>query len=131
MHVHASGRTFTLQCGAGSKPRYRPTVTRRGRERGRPAGRRGDDDHAAAMDQFPVRLEVERGIATITLDSPANRNALSAGLRRGLAARLGEAMADEGVRAIVVTGSGPAFCAGADLKESAAQLGGAAPIDPG
>ena len=83
------------------------------------------------MDDYPVLLEVERGIATITLDSPANRNALSAPLRRGLVARLTTAGQDEGVRAIVITGNGPAFCAGADLKEVAAALAadGGVPFD--
>jgi enoyl-CoA hydratase/carnithine racemase len=84
------------------------------------------------MDDYPVLLEVERGIATITLDSPANRNALSAALRRGLVTRLTAASLDEGVRAIVITGNGPAFCAGADLKEVAAALtaDGGVPFDP-
>jgi enoyl-CoA hydratase/carnithine racemase len=83
------------------------------------------------MDDYPVLLGVERGIATVTLDSPANRNALSAPLRRGLVARLNAAAEDEGVRAIVITGNGPAFCAGADLKEVAAALAkdGGTPFD--
>jgi enoyl-CoA hydratase/carnithine racemase len=82
-------------------------------------------------DGHPVRIEVERGIATITLDSPANRNALSAALRRGIVARLEAAVADDAVRAVVITGAGPAFCAGADLKEVAAALdsGGGVPFD--
>jgi methylglutaconyl-CoA hydratase len=69
------------------------------------------------MSDEVVTLEVERGIATITLNSPGNRNALSGALRSGLAARLAEAAADSAVRAVVLTGAGPVFCAGADLKE--------------
>jgi methylglutaconyl-CoA hydratase len=63
-----------------------------------------------------TRYEVRERAAWITLDSPANRNALSAPLVAALGAHLRNALADEGVRAIVLTGAGPAFCAGADLK---------------
>ncbi|WP_067965280.1 enoyl-CoA hydratase-related protein [Nocardiopsis trehalosi] len=76
-----------------------------------------------------VRRDTERGITTLTLDSPANRNALSARLRTDLADGLAAAMADDAVRAVVLTGAGPAFCAGADLKEVAAERAGRAP-DP-
>ena len=64
-----------------------------------------------------VRLNIDRGIATITLDSPANRNALSRQLVGELAARLERATTDSSVRAVVLTHTGPVFCAGADLKE--------------
>ena len=63
-----------------------------------------------------TRYEVERGVAWITLDSPENRNALSAELVSELGARLRAANDDAAVRVIVLTGSGSAFCAGADLK---------------
>jgi len=65
-----------------------------------------------------VHLDVERGIATVTLDSPANRNALSAQLRQELAARLDAAFADDAVRVIVLTHAGTVFCSGMDLKEA-------------
>ncbi len=64
-----------------------------------------------------VHLAIDDGVATITLDSPANRNALSTALVAGLAAALDAAEADASVRAIVLTHTPPAFCAGADLKE--------------
>ncbi|MDH3226055.1 MAG: enoyl-CoA hydratase-related protein [Thermoleophilia bacterium] len=54
--------------------------------------------------------------AWITLDSPGNRNALSGPLVSELGDHLKAAIADPWVRVIVVTGNGPAFCAGADLK---------------
>jgi methylglutaconyl-CoA hydratase len=54
--------------------------------------------------------------AWITLDAPQSRNALSAGLIAELDAHLGAAIDDDAVRVIVLTGNGPAFCAGADLK---------------
>lgn len=65
-----------------------------------------------------VHLDVERGIATITLDSQSNRNALSAQLRQELAAHLDAAFADDSVRVIVLTHAGPVFCSGMDLKEA-------------
>ncbi len=65
-----------------------------------------------------VHLDVAEGVATITLDSPTNRNALSSRLRRELLGHLDAARADGGVRVIVLTHTGPVFCAGMDLKES-------------
>jgi methylglutaconyl-CoA hydratase len=65
-----------------------------------------------------VRRESGDQVATIILDSPANRNALSSGLLTELREVLGGALADPGVRVIVLTGAGPVFCSGADLKES-------------
>lgn len=64
-----------------------------------------------------VRYSTADGVATITLDSPANRNALSRRLLRGLTARLRQLADDPGARVGVLTANGPAFCAGADLKE--------------
>jgi len=66
-----------------------------------------------------VHCTVERGVATITLDSPANRNALSRQLVGELAAALDRAEEPD-VRAVVLTHTPPVFCAGADLKERAA-----------
>ncbi|MGZ9931601.1 enoyl-CoA hydratase family protein [Streptomyces sp. NC-S4] len=56
------------------------------------------------------------GIATLTLDSPGNRNALSADLVAELRSALAAAAADTAVRAVVLTHTGNTFCAGADLK---------------
>lgn len=58
----------------------------------------------------------DRGIRTLTLDSPANRNALSAGLVGELREALAGCAADPDVRAVVLTHTGNTFCAGADLK---------------
>ncbi len=63
-----------------------------------------------------VHCTVERGVATITLDSPANRNALSRQLVADLHTALDRAEQPD-VRAVVLTHVPPAFCAGADLKE--------------
>jgi methylglutaconyl-CoA hydratase len=62
-----------------------------------------------------VRRETADGVATITLDSPHNRNALSARLRAELAGHLAQAIADDAVRVVVLTHTGPVFCSGMDL----------------
>ncbi len=65
-----------------------------------------------------VHLAVEAGVATVTLDSPANRNALSRQLRAELGDRLERAVADPDVRVLVLTHTGPVFCSGMDLREA-------------
>jgi methylglutaconyl-CoA hydratase len=64
-----------------------------------------------------VHLAVQSGIATITLDSPANRNALSARLRGQLLDALERTAGDDDVRVVVLDHTGPVFCAGMDLTE--------------
>src|SRR5258705_870055 len=77
-----------------------------------------------------VRTHAERGVATVTLDSPHNRNALSSTLIEELVGALAAAVADDAVRVIVLTHSGPVFCSGADLKETAAAfVSGKPPIN--
>lgn len=66
--------------------------------------------------QQPVRCEVAGGVARITLDAPANRNALSKALLSGLHDALDRAEEPD-VRVIVLGHAPPVFCAGADLKE--------------
>ena len=71
------------------------------------------------MDNAPppaALYAVRDGAAWITLNRPRSRNALSAELVNALYAHVQSANADAAVRAIVVTGAEPAFCAGADLK---------------
>ena len=67
-----------------------------------------------------VHLEVDGAVATITLDSPHNRNALSRQLVSELFERLEAAEGDDAVRAVVVRSSGRVFCSGADLHAIAA-----------
>ncbi|MEU5864110.1 MULTISPECIES: enoyl-CoA hydratase-related protein [unclassified Nonomuraea] len=64
-----------------------------------------------------VHRELAEGVATVTLDSPANRNALSRRLLAELAEQLRWALAEPDARVIVLTGTGRVFCSGADLKE--------------
>jgi enoyl-CoA hydratase len=65
-----------------------------------------------------VQYSVDRGIARIALDSPRNRNALSAALVGQLTQALKDAAADAQVRAAELTHTGSTFCAGADLREA-------------
>src|SRR5215207_1176422 len=74
-----------------------------------------------------VRTATDAGVTTLTLDSPANRNALSTPLMRELLDALGEALTDDAVRVVVLTHTGPVFCSGADLKETAAAFGSGRP----
>jgi enoyl-CoA hydratase/carnithine racemase len=65
----------------------------------------------------PVLVRRDGPAARITLNRPAQRNALSLELMREVTAALGELGGDASVRAIVIEGAGPAFCAGHDLGE--------------
>jgi enoyl-CoA hydratase len=64
-----------------------------------------------------IRSDFAEGVATITLNRPEARNALNSELLAALPQALIAADGDERVRAIVLTGADPAFCAGLDLKE--------------
>ncbi|MFG1975812.1 enoyl-CoA hydratase-related protein [Nonomuraea fuscirosea] len=70
-----------------------------------------------------VHKDLAGGVATITLDSPPNRNALSSRLLAQLSDRLSWALAEPEVRVIVLTATGKVFCSGADLKEQRAAEG--------
>ena len=63
-----------------------------------------------------TRYAVDQGIATITLDRPDKLNAYNAQMRLELELLFDETDADDDVRAVIVTGAGRAFCAGADLS---------------
>ena len=65
-----------------------------------------------------VHLDLEGPLATITLDSPHNRNALSKQLVTELFAHLEAAEADETVKVVLIRSSGRVFCSGADLSEA-------------
>jgi enoyl-CoA hydratase/carnithine racemase len=71
-----------------------------------------------------LRYEVDDHVATITFDRPERLNAFRAQTMRELLAVLDRVDADDDVRAVVVTGAGRAFCAGADVS------GGAAAFEP-
>jgi enoyl-CoA hydratase len=76
----------------------------------------------------PVLLAVDERVATVTLNRPDARNALSSDVLRLLPQLLLRADADPDVDVIILTGADPAFCAGLDLKElgsPSSGLGGA------
>ena len=68
-----------------------------------------------------VRYDVADAIATITLDSQHNRNALSRQLVTELLAHLGTAAADDAVRVVLIRAEGRVFCSGADLAEASTE----------
>jgi 2-(1,2-epoxy-1,2-dihydrophenyl)acetyl-CoA isomerase len=69
-----------------------------------------------------VRCDLEGAVATITLNRPEARNALTAEMKEGLLGALRDCGSDQAVRAVILTGAGPAFCAGQDLREHAGLL---------
>jgi enoyl-CoA hydratase/carnithine racemase len=83
--------------------------------------------HGSAIVSWPgaepmtlVKLERQGPVAGIVLNRPGQRNAVSAPLLEELRSALGTLAADADVRAVVLSGAGPDFCAGADMAELAA-----------
>ncbi len=70
-----------------------------------------------------VEQTIKNGVAWLRLNRPETRNAVNAALRAALAAAVREAERSAEVKAVVVTGEGPAFCSGADVREFAAREG--------
>lgn len=73
-----------------------------------------------------LRVEVAEGVATITLDRPERRNAFGDGMGEEIAAAYRRCDQDDEVRAVVLTGEPPAFCAGADLTSGEQTFAGTA-----
>ena len=71
------------------------------------------------MSDAHLRVTLEGGVATLTLHRPEQRNAFSGRMGRELGEAYRRCDADDAVRAIVLTGAGDAFCAGADLGAGA------------
>jgi enoyl-CoA hydratase len=69
------------------------------------------------MGDQQVLIEVDAGVAVLTLSDPARRNAMNRTMAAALAGAVEAAERDPAVRALVVTGAPPAFCAGGDLRE--------------
>jgi len=97
--------------------------------------RRLEGDGAVGYSE--ILYAVDRGVATVTLNRPARLNAWTPVMGRELREALGSAHEDEAVRAIVLTGAGRGFCAGADMGALSAisAAGGVeprpfAPVDP-
>jgi enoyl-CoA hydratase/carnithine racemase len=71
----------------------------------------------SVSDAVEVRLDDDRHVATITLQRPDQRNALSIPMLHRLRDALGDLAVEPALRAVVLAGAGPDFCAGADLAE--------------
>jgi len=65
----------------------------------------------------PVRYDVDNGVATITFDRADQMNSLDTATKEALLGAVQQAAADDSVRAVVITGTGRAFCVGQDLRE--------------
>jgi 2-(1,2-epoxy-1,2-dihydrophenyl)acetyl-CoA isomerase len=88
------------------------------------------------LESDTVRWDLTEAVATIALNRPRAHNALTAEMKTALLAALRRAADSPEVRAVLLTGAGPAFCAGQDLREhaellAAAQAGAAASGQPG
>jgi enoyl-CoA hydratase/carnithine racemase len=68
------------------------------------------------MEYRDVRFEVDDGVAIVTLHRPDQLNAFSGRMGQELGHAWRRCDGDDAVRAVVVTGAGPAFCAGADMS---------------
>ena len=108
-----------------------------------PSGRRRTACHDAPMDDQTapadgydeITYEVDGAVATLTLDRPDRLNAFTGRMMQEMIAAFDEIDRDDRVRAVIVTGAGRGFCAGADLAsggdtfDSDAQSGGSAPSE--
>jgi enoyl-CoA hydratase/carnithine racemase len=75
----------------------------------------------ATLETGPLLRTDEAGVATLVLNRPGARNALSEALLAAMTAELASIAADRSVRAVVLTAAGPVFSAGHDLKEMSAR----------
>jgi len=80
---------------------------------------------SAGLEVAGLRVEIDDGIATLWLDRPAKRNAVTYDMWNGIAAHSERLAADDTVRLLVVRGVGDHFCAGADIASMSDVSGGA------
>jgi enoyl-CoA hydratase/carnithine racemase len=81
------------------------------------------DETAAQQDEPEVLYEVADHVATITLNRPHRRNAISVRMLELLSRHLSEADDDPDVRVVLLTGAGKGFCSGLDIKDAMAGTG--------
>lgn len=81
-----------------------------------------ESEPAADTGSDTVRWDLTEAVGTILLNRPRAHNALTAEMKTALLAALRQAAASPEVRAVLITGAGPAFCAGQDLREHAGLL---------
>jgi 2-(1,2-epoxy-1,2-dihydrophenyl)acetyl-CoA isomerase len=74
-------------------------------------------------------MEVSSGVATITLNRPERRNAINAQMARDLISAVEMFHADPAARCAVVTGAGPSFCSGGDVKDMGEMILGTKKIE--
>jgi enoyl-CoA hydratase/carnithine racemase len=77
------------------------------------------------MSEQPVLVDVTEGVATLTLNRPDNRNALTEEMSSAIVDALDELEASQEARCLVLTGGGGAFCAGGDVNAMAERMAGA------
>lgn len=76
------------------------------------------------MPDDPVLLEINDHVGLITLNRPGNRNSMTADLLAAFEAAVGKVRRARDVRCVIITGSGPNFCAGADFNATLGSGGG-------
>lgn len=69
-----------------------------------------------------IILEEKEGVAVLTLNNPESRNALTEEMKAEILSALGEVERADEIRALIITGRGPAFCAGGDIKKIGVEL---------
>lgn len=79
-----------------------------------PATFKGKSMETAALQT--IRYEVEDGVATLTMNRPAQKNALDMVMRAEIAEVIAAARRDRGIHSLILTGAGGAFCAGGDIR---------------
>lgn len=87
-----------------------------------PAEPMSSDPSTTAPPTSVLTLEKDAGVATVTLRRPRAMNALDRELKEALLAALTDVAQDPAVRCVVLTGEGPAFCVGQDLKQHVQDL---------
>jgi enoyl-CoA hydratase/carnithine racemase len=86
-------------------------------------------DEPSSPEDSPLLVEVVGGVGWVRFNRPAQRNAMNLAMKQLLASGLAELNASADVRVIVLTGNGPSFCAGNDLREGATGLVGHALVN--
>src|ERR1700739_3696298 len=121
--LQVAHRPATQACSGSTVPSRQDGPAGQTVHQGRPCTREG----RPVADS--VLHEVNGAVATITINRPAARNALTADTKVALLEALRDCSASERVRAVIITGAGQAFCSGQDLREHADLLAaGSAPL---
>src|SRR5262245_32657396 len=113
----SSGGTARRACGGSAR------VPRRCTAWSSPDPSSGESAFEVTPMADEILTEVADGVATVTLNRPEKRNAMSAALLRGLRTSFDQLDDDARVRVVVVRGAGRAFCSGMDLREMGERRG--------